>query len=456
MITGPIIALVFVALVVWLLVKKMNPIAVLLFSGLVMLVVSFFLGLPLAKIKSPTGLTGFNFIQYLIESLTDINAGVGLVIMIISGFVAYMDKIGASDALVTLAMKPLSVFKKFPYVLASLVVPLGQFLFISIPSAAGLALLLMATIFPILVKLGVSRLSAVSLITATTAFGIGPASAIALSAADVLQMDITAFFFGYQIPLVVVLSATVTVSYFFVNQYYDKKLKAEEQLYPHEDPAPVQKEKAPLLYGILPVLPLVLLLMFSDFANLFPTPIKVDTNIAMLIGLFTAMVCEWMRKGNLKAVLQSLDVFWNGMGDIFKSVVTLIVAADIFSKGLISLGFIDGLLSVSQHIGLGGIGISIVMTIMIFLASILMGSGNAAFFAFGPLVPAIAGPLGVKSVQMILPMAMAASMGRTVSPIAGVLVAAATLGKVSPVDVVKRNMIPFLLALVVMLVYNFL
>jgi DcuC family C4-dicarboxylate transporter len=149
-------------------------------------------------------------------------------------------------------------------------------------------------------------------------------------------------------------------------------------------------------------------------------------------------------------------VFWNGMGDIFKSVVTLIVAADIFSKGLISLGFIDGLLSVSQHIGLGGIGISIVMTIMIFLASILMGSGNAAFFAFGPLVPAIAGPLGVKSVQMILPMAMAASMGRTVSPIAGVLVAAATLGKVSPIDVVKRNMIPFLLALVVMLVYNFL
>jgi DcuC family C4-dicarboxylate transporter len=53
-------------------------------------------------------------------------------------------------------------------------------------------------------------------------------------------------------------------------------------------------------------------------------------------------------------------------------------------------------------------------------------------------------------------MAMSASMGRTVSPIAGVLVAAATLGKVSPVEVVKRNLIPFLLALFVMLVYNFL
>jgi DcuC family C4-dicarboxylate transporter len=129
----------------------------------------------------------------------------------------------------------------------------------------------------------------------------------------------------------------------------------------------------------------------------------------MLLGLFVAMGFEVIRKGNLKDVLASLDVFWNGMGDIFKSVVTLIVAADIFSKGLISLGFINGLLSLSQQIGLGGIGIGVVMTIMIFLASILMGSGNAAFFAFGPLVPKIAEPLGVKSVEMILPMAMAAS-----------------------------------------------
>jgi len=420
-----------------------------------MLVVSFFLGLPLSKIKQSTGIQGFDFVQYLVESLIDINAGVGLVIMIISGFVAYMDKIGASDALVTLAMKPLSIFKKYPYVLASLVVPLGQFLFISIPSAAGLALLLMATIFPILVNLGISRLSAVSLITATTAFGIGPASAIALSAASVLKMDITAFFFGYQVPLVLILSTTVTVSYFFVNRYYDARLKEAEVSGTPETSAKKAIIKAPLVYGILPVLPLILLLVFSDSVKLFQG-VKVDTNIAMLVGLFVALVFEWIRKGSLKEVLASLDVFWNGMGDIFKSVVTLIVAADIFSKGLISLGFIDGLLSLSQHVGLGGVGIGIVMTIMIFLASILMGSGNAAFFAFGPLVPAIAGPLGVKSVQMILPMAMAASMGRTVSPIAGVLVAAATLGKVSPVDVVKRNMIPFLLALVVMLVYNFL
>lgn len=453
---GPLVSLLLVGLVIYLLVKKFNAISVLLFNGLLMLSIAYGLGLNLSKMKQPTGLAAFDFVQYIVESLTDINAGVGLVIMIISGFVAYMDKIGASDALVHLAMRPLSVFKNHPYILCSLVLPLGQFLFISIPSAAGLGLLLMATIFPIIVSLGVSRLSAVSVITATTAFGIGPASAIALSAADVMNMDITAFFFGHQIPMVLILSATLTVSYFFVNRYYDKKRKEEHLPEYGETSKKESKVKAPLIYGILPVLPLILLLIFSDFVHLFPNPIRVDTNIAMLIGLFVAVIFEMVRTQKPHSVLKSLDVFWAGMGDIFKSVVTLIVAADIFSKGLISLGFIDGLVGLSQHIGLGGIGIGVVMTVMIFLASILMGSGNAAFFAFGPLVPKIAEPLGMKSVEMILPMSLAASMGRTVSPIAGVLVAAAELAKVPPIEVVKRNLIPFLVALVVMLLFNFL
>ena len=453
---GFIISLLFVALVVALLVKKLNPIAVLLFAGLAMLVVSYSLGLQGAKLKQPTGLQAFDYIQYLIESLIDTNAGVGLVIMIISGFVAYMDKIGASDVLAALAMRPLSLFKKHPYVLASLVLPIGQFLFISIPSAAGLALLLMATVYPIMIGLGVSRLSAVALITATTSLGIGPASAIALSAAGVIEMDISLFFFKYQIPLAAIISVVLTVSYYFVNQYFDRRQAGEPAHLLAEAKKETKAVVAPKIYAVLPIMPLVILLLFSSFFQFFSFPVKVDTNIAMLLGLFVALVFELVRTRNLQAVFKSLDVFWNGMGDIFKSVVTLIVAADIFSKGLISLGFIDGLLVMAQQVGLQAVGIGILMTVMIFLASILMGSGNAAFFAFGPLIPKIAAPLAASSVSMILPMAFAASMGRTVSPIAGVLVAAAALAKVPPFEVVKRNLIPFGIALIVMLAINFL
>jgi DcuC family C4-dicarboxylate transporter len=216
------------------------------------------------------------------------------------------------------------------------------------------------------------------------------------------------------------------------------------------------KDKAPAIYALLPILPLVLLIVFSEFVGLFNPVIKLDTNAAMLIGLFVALIFQVFRVKNIKTVLGSLDVFWNGMGDIFKSVVVLIVAADIFSKGLIALGFIDGLVQMSQGMGLGAVGIGIVMTLMIFLASILMGSGNAAFFAFGPLVPNIAKTMGADSVAIILPMSLSASMGRTVSPIAGVLVAVSAIAKVSTVAVVKRNMIPFVIAFVVMLLLNYL
>jgi DcuC family C4-dicarboxylate transporter len=456
MIAGPLIALLFVSVAVWLLMRKYNAIAVLLFGGVIMQVVAYFLLGKLPKLKAPTNLAYFDFVQYITEALADTNAGVGLVIMIISGFVAYMDKIGASDALVNAAMKPLTVLKKYPYVLASLVLPLGQFLFISIPSAAGLGLLLMASVFPILVSLGVSRLSAVSLITATTAFGIGPASAIALSAASVIEMDITGFFFQFQIPKVIPLSIALTISYFFVNRYYDKKnnlVNLEEVGVHHKNES---KETAPGIYAILPILPLVLLLVFSDFVGLFEPVIKLDTNAAMILGLFAALLFELIRVKDLKKVFTSLDVFWNGMADIFKSVVVLIIAADIFSKGLIALGFIDGLVQISQGLGFGAVGIGIVMTVMIFLASILMGSGNAAFFAFGPLVPKIASELGADAVTIILPMSLAASMGRTVSPIAGVLVATASIAKVTPIDVVKRNAIPFGIGFVLMLLFNYL
>jgi C4-dicarboxylate transporter, DcuC family len=450
------ISLLFVALVVLLLVKKVNAIAVLLFSGLAMLAIAYALSLPIPTLRQPTHLPAFDFVQYLVEALGDTIVGVGLVIMIISGFVAYMDKIGASDELAFLALKPLSLFKKYPYVLATLVVPIGQFLFISITSAAGLGLLLMATVFPIMVSLGVTRLTAASLITATTAFGIGPASAIALSASQVLNMDISVFFFRYQIPMVVLLSSAVTLVYYFTNIYFDKKLALQGGEVPHTFAEKQSKSAAPKVYALLPVLPLLILLLCSESFHLFTPTVRVDTNIAMLLGLATALIFELIRTRNYKAVFASLEVFWNGMGDIFKSVVTLIVAADIFSKGLIGLGFIDGLVAGSSQIGLGGVGIGIVMTVMIFLASVLMGSGNAAFFAFGPLVPQIAKPLGIAGVKMILPMSFAAAMGRTISPIAGVVIAVSALAKVSPVDVVKRNLIPFAVALLVMLAVNFL
>ena len=151
---GPLLGLLILCSSVLLIFRKANPYAVLLFSGLVMLLLAWCLELNVPLVKKTTGSQLLDFFRLIKEAFSKTNAGVGLMIMSIGGFVAYIKHIGASSALVNLALKPLSLFKKKPQLLAVMVIPIGQLLFICIPSAAGLGLLLMASVFPILIKLG--------------------------------------------------------------------------------------------------------------------------------------------------------------------------------------------------------------------------------------------------------------------------------------------------------------
>ena len=108
---GALIAILFVVLTAWFLLKKYNPQAVLLISGLLMLLLSMFLNNELPLLLSKTGFKGFDLFRYVTESFSKTNAGVGLMIMSIGGFVAY-DKIGASNVLVDLVMRPLKYLGK--------------------------------------------------------------------------------------------------------------------------------------------------------------------------------------------------------------------------------------------------------------------------------------------------------------------------------------------------------
>lgn len=453
-ILGPVVALLAITAVAWALLKGLYPHAILLLAGMAMLVAARGLGLSSPPLAQPTGLLLFDLFRYMVESFSKTLSKVGLMIMAIGGFVAYMDDIGASAALVRLATKPLRWFSKYPYASSSLVIPLGQLLFLCIPSAAGLGLLLMATVFPLVVNLGVSRLTAVSVIVAATSFGMGPASAVSARAAEILGTPLIQYFFEGQLPLALPASVVMALAFFFVNRRMDRTLAQVKEIDPTSktDDAGVT---APTYYALLPLLPLVLLLTFSEVLGLVPGGIRLDTSTAMFTTVSLAAAVHAVRLRDPSRSLASLKVFWGGMANIFKSVVTLIIAADIFSKGLISLGFIDALLNLSKGLGLATVGIGIMMTTLIFLASMLMGSGNASFFAFGPLVPTLAAGLSTPSVKLLLPMQLAASMGRSASPISGVVIATAQLAGVSPLAVARRNLIPLGVSLVFLLAYHY-
>ena len=454
-----IASIIVIILTAYLLYKKFNPQGVLVMAGLLMIVIALITGVKTPELAKPTGSPVFDLFKIIEETFITNLSRAGLMIMTIGGYVAFMNKIEATNALVYVSMKPLSFFKKHPYLAATITIPIGQMLFITTPSAAGIGLLLVASIYPVLVHLGVSKLTALSVISAATIFDQGPGSANTALAAELIGETNVYYFIKHQLPLVLPTTGVVMLLYYFNNRYFDRKDKLKQQAQAEAEttqPATTLTVNVPLIFALLPVLPLILLIVFSPYVGLFEPPIQLNTTTAMLFSLFIALGFVLVRCRSLKQTFEAFGSFWKGMGNVFANVVTLIVAAEIFSKGLISLGFIDSLVTTSTQLGFSGVMISILITIIIFSAAVLMGSGNAAFFSFGPLLPGIAGQLGLPAHAMVLPMQLSASMGRAISPIAGVIVAIAGVAGVSPMELAKRNAIPLTGSAIFLTAYHFL
>ncbi len=378
-------------------------------------------------------------------------SGVGLMIMSIGGFVAYSDHIGASNELVRQTLSGVKRLKLSPSLTCIAILPLMQLIFVCIPSAAGCACLFMVSVFPVLVGLGVTRASAVSVITGSTAFGMGPASAITASASSIANIPIVDYFIQYQIPAVWPLMLVMAISYYLVNRYFDGK-QDKALINPPEKPLEIDKKSSvPALFSLIPIMPIILLVSVYLVNEYTYFSIVLNTTMAMIISWTIALIAFSITMKSLKTALDSSKVFWKGMSNIFVSVVTLVITAGVFAKGLISLGFIQAMIDGSQYLGLGSSLVLVVFTLLVFLSSILMGSGNAAFFSFGPLIPAIAAKFGVNSINLILPMNLAASLGRTISPISGVILATSSIADVPVSEIVKRNAIPITVALLLML-----
>lgn len=100
--------------------------------------------------------------------------------MALMGFAHYMDHIGANDAVVRIAIRPL---RGCAYVLLFFFYLLASALRLAIPSATGLAVLLMATLFPIMVGLGLSAASSAGVIATSLGVAYTPTAIDAIRAA---------------------------------------------------------------------------------------------------------------------------------------------------------------------------------------------------------------------------------------------------------------------------------
>lgn len=113
--------------------RKLNPQGVLMLAGLIMLTFALVLNVQPVIPDKPTGSVVFDLVKIVEETFISNLSRAGLMIMTIGGYVAFMNHIKATNALVHISMKPLGFFRRYPYLAATVTIPIGQLLFITTP-----------------------------------------------------------------------------------------------------------------------------------------------------------------------------------------------------------------------------------------------------------------------------------------------------------------------------------
>ena len=454
---GMIVALFVIVVCGYLIVKEYKAQSVLLAGGFAMMIFAIIFNFgPILPAKQSTGFIWFDLFKFVEDLLTSRTASLGILIMSVAGFARYMDKIGASEALVNISIKPLRVIKS-PYVVLAVGFFIGQLMHMVIPSASGLGLVLMVTMYPIFVGLGVSKTSATAVIGTNSCLDLGPASANTVLAAKTAGLPVVDYFMTYQLPIGITITLIIAVVHFFVQRWFDNKYdgKLSDRIAQFQATASTGDEKKdapPGYYALLPLIPLACIVLFG-YIKLYG--IKMDIVPAMFIGLSVGMILELIRYGNVKKMFASIQSFFDGMGKQFASVVTLIVAGETFAKGLTSLGAIDTIIHSAESLGFGKIAMILVMSGIIAACTIVMGSGNAPFFAFAAFAPDVATKMGFEAVNLLLPMQLSSSVARSMSPITAVIVAICGISGVSPFEVIKRTAIPMIVGLLLIQIVTF-
>lgn len=448
-----IISLIVIFIVGWAIIKKFKSQTILVVGGLSLMIFAYLLGYKTGFVPKDqmTGFVLFDMFEYIHRLLIKDVAGLGLMIMVCTGFAKYMDYIGASSAMVQLSMKPLSRLNA-PYVVMAASFLVCMFMALFIPSASGLAMLMMVTIYPVLVRLGVSKLAAASVVATGHILDIGPASATTLLVTKTAEVSVNKFFVENQLPVYVLVGIAGTLSHYFWQKYLDKREQAQAvtEEVPVSKTAGKSKDEelnppGPGIYVILPLLPLIFLLGFSEYGY---SKVKMNVNLAMFLSFAIAMMFEMVRHRDFKKVAASIQKFFNGMGDQFANTVTLVTAGQVFAYGLTSMGVIDATINMFKGLGVSVSLITVGICALIVLISMVMGSGVAAMFSFAPLVPGFAQGLGGNAVTMLQAIQNSASLGRLLSPITAVIVAVSGIANVSNVDLVKRNSVPVLVCII--------
>ena len=399
------VAVAVIIATVYALVKRYETRLVLLTAGLVMAVISM---QPMMAFKQ------FD------KSMT--NASLIIAICSAMGFAAVISITKCDTHLVRLLTKPL---KKLGLLLLPACMAVTSIIATAIPSMAGLCASVAPTMIPILVRAGfrpslAAAAIGASLMPAYFNPGVSHNPFIAkLAGIEVIDFigAHASMTLGLAIAAIVLMTVMCLIYGDFKKEGFGEfKTEAQSQL----------PENANILYAIAPLVPVVLLVVFS----LWIPQVKISVATAMLIGTIYALA---ITRSNPAEVSKK---FFDGMGKGYANIMGIIIAAGVFAAGLRACGvidlFVEFLKNSNEVAKIGG-------SVGPFILGVLTGSGDAAAFAFNEAVTPHAPSFGLTIDGLGYLAMMSAGIGRMASPLAGGIIVLSGIAMVSPMEIVKRT-----------------
>ncbi|WP_323611535.1 C4-dicarboxylate transporter DcuC [Erysipelothrix enhydrae] len=445
--------LIAVAIVVVMLLKKLDIKITLFGVGILLMMVAIMMGN--AVIEEPVHIL-VDPLLAIIDQFKKTLPSSGFVILVLGGYTAYMNAIGANEVTVNTLTKPLKGIKS-AYVLVPIVFLLGNLLSLVIPSASNLSIILLATLYPVLKESGMSTLTAAAIIATTATVMPTPLGADNVAIAAELGMPVADYVFQHHAIVSVPTLLVMALAHTFWQKYCDKKLIAsgEEKVVLNVE-APKQIEGSGLykfVYTLLPLLPILILLVVFAINAITGSSLNLSVEVVSMMSFIIAIACELIRHRDGNKVLTATESFFKGMGNAM-GIVVLLVAASTFVNGLKAIGLITQLQTVMQTTQASGFVLPLILALFTALIVLLSGSGMALFYAMVPLMVPLAAAAGISPFAVTVPMGLAGNLLRAVSPVSAVVMIVAGTTKEEPFDIVKRTSVPMIVGTVFMFVLS--
>lgn len=411
------IGLIILILTIVALVKRLETRMVLLAAGFVM-----------------ASLTGNPMEAFKAFTTAMVNGGLIQNILSVMGF-AYVMKYTKCD--VHLVHGVTGVLKNFKLFLIPAAALVTFFINISLTSAAGVAAAVGAILIPLLISQGVAPAAAASAVMLGT-FGsmLSPGLTHNIYVAKIGNtdvMNVIAVHYAASIASILVAAACLTLIVV---------LRKENSGFVDANKDFVQDEgiKVNPIFAIIPTVPVIMLVVGAAFPTQLPWLKALTVPHCMIIGAVLGLAVT--RSDPAKATKE----FFDGCGNAYANIMGIIIAAGVFVGGLKASGLVDAgieLMKSSEGIA------PIAAVVGPFALAVISGSGDAATLAFNEAITVHASQFGMTILDMGSLATLGGCLGRTMSPLAGAAIICASLAKVNPMEIAKRNALGTIAAAIV-------